>query len=111
MSNLNANEARNEEIRAKAHALRDEHERGYVFSECDECIERYEVRGEPRPEDGYICPLNDAVYCFCDNEGEKCMAEGIEADTWDCPVYLRELDALRVSYGMEDDYEFRSIIY
>lgn len=110
MTNLNADEARNAEIHAKAHALRDAHERGYVFSECDECFERHEVRGEPRPEDGYICPLNDAVYCFCDNEGEECMAEGIDAEYWDCPVYLREIEALRKEYGIEDEFTFNCII-
>jgi hypothetical protein len=82
----------------KESVLRKQHELVILFSECDECFDKFEVRDEPR--DGYICPLNDVAYCECDPEGPEGL--GVDADHWDCPVYLKALEELKSEFGVTE---------
>lgn len=84
----------------KETVIRDQHRLVALFSECDECFDKYEVRGEPRPADGYICPLNDITYCSCNSEGDDDCGTGIDAEYWDCPVYLKAAKDLKFEFGV-----------
>lgn len=91
------------EYQAKEEILRQQHQLEMLFQECNECFERFEVRGEDR--DGYVCPLNDIVYCLCNPDDDDAVGTGIDAEYWDCPVYLEAVKELKASFGVFDDVE------
>lgn len=94
-------EADFEAFQEKESLIRDNHRLNLLLGECDECFERHEIKGEPRPADGYICPLNNLAYCSCQPESEAHECFGIDAEDWDCPDYLKEAGELKASFGVE----------
>lgn len=69
--------------------LRELHRIEILTDECDECFDRFVIREEPRPADGYICDLNDYSGCSCG--GELVLDEFLDRE---CADYLMAKDIL-----------------
>lgn len=66
--------------------------------ECEECFQRYEINGEERPADGYICDLASTAGCSCNPDKEIIPDAGYH---WvECPEAV-ELETILEDSGIE----------
>lgn len=78
--------------------IREKHQVEVWLMECEECFQRYEVNGEERPADGYICDLGSAAGCSC-NPDEEIVPDG--GYHWvECPKAV-ELEKILDDAGVE----------